>query len=56
MALKLEFVDPAGNKQVVAIDAVVRGVMLRPPPPGEPRKAQTSTNEPPPASGAAAPK
>jgi copper(I)-binding protein len=54
--LKLEFVDSAGKKQIVEIDAVVRGVVLRPPPPAEPQKPQASANEPPPAPAAAPPK
>jgi len=54
--LKLEFVDSAGKKQIVEIDAVVRGVVLRPPPPAEPQQPQASANDPPSAPGAVAPK
>jgi hypothetical protein len=45
--LKLEFVDAAGNKQIVAIDAVVRGVVLRPPaPPAEPQPPKEPPSAP----------
>ncbi len=42
-ALKLEFVDAAGKRQVAETAAVVRGVMLQPPPPAAlPLKAQSA--------------